>query len=146
MQGLLDQYTLASNEKGLDVVLRMADYFSNRVKNLVQIHTIQRHWEAMNEETGGFNDVMYQLYTITVTNLTVIDQSWHCSATYLGFWTVRLSASLQRCFILPAERSETPDDGSSFRQAMLPRTTWSPCQFLGSFFLKKNILVWSTVN
>lgn len=65
MQGLLDQYTLASNEKGLDVVLRMADYFSNRVKNLVQIHTIQRHWEAMNEETGGFNDVMYQLYTIT---------------------------------------------------------------------------------
>jgi hypothetical protein len=65
----------------------------------VQIHTIQRHWEAMNEETGGFNDVMYQLYTITVTNLTVIDQ---CSATYhsiplskknLGFWAVRLSAS-----------------------------------------------------
>ncbi|RLM54875.1 hypothetical protein C2845_PM10G16140 [Panicum miliaceum] len=65
MQGLLDQYTLAGNRKGLDVVVWMADYFSNRVKNLIQNYTIQRHWEAMNEETGGFNDVMYQLYTIT---------------------------------------------------------------------------------
>ncbi|CAD6336301.1 unnamed protein product [Miscanthus lutarioriparius] len=65
MQGLLDQYMLASNKKGLDVVVWMTDYFSNRVKNLIQNYTIQRHWEAMNEETGGFNDVMYQLYTIT---------------------------------------------------------------------------------
>ncbi|XP_039807282.1 uncharacterized protein LOC120671108 [Panicum virgatum] len=65
MQGLLDQYTLAGNRKGLDVVVWMADYFGNRVKNLIQSYTIQRHWEAMNEETGGFNDVMYQLYTIT---------------------------------------------------------------------------------
>ena len=61
MQGLLDQYMLASNKKGLDVVVWMTDYFSNRVKNLIQNYTIQRHWE-----TGGFNDVMYQLYTITV--------------------------------------------------------------------------------
>ncbi|XP_062233916.1 uncharacterized protein LOC133931121 [Phragmites australis] len=65
MQGLLDQYTLAGNKKGLDMVVWMTDYFSNRVKNLIQNYTIQRHWEAMNEETGGFNDVMYQLYTIT---------------------------------------------------------------------------------
>ncbi|KAL6874164.1 hypothetical protein ACP4OV_014246 [Aristida adscensionis] len=65
MQGLLDQYTLAGNQKGLDIVVWMTDYFSNRVKNLIQNFTIQRHWEAMNEETGGFNDVMYQLYTIT---------------------------------------------------------------------------------
>lgn len=48
------------------MVVWMTDYFSNRVKNLIQNYTIQRHWEAMNEETGGFNDVMYQLYTITV--------------------------------------------------------------------------------
>ncbi|CAN6201125.1 unnamed protein product [Urochloa humidicola] len=65
MQGLLDQYTLAGNKKGLDMVVWMTDYFSNRVKNVIQNYTIQRHWEAMNEETGGFNDVMYQLYTIT---------------------------------------------------------------------------------
>uniref|UniRef100_K3XV58 Alpha-L-arabinofuranosidase B arabinose-binding domain-containing protein n=2 Tax=Setaria italica TaxID=4555 RepID=K3XV58_SETIT len=72
MQGLLDQYTLAGNKKGLDVVVWMTDYFSNRVKNLIQNYTIQRHWEAMNEETGGFNDVMYQLYTIMV-----ILSPWH---------------------------------------------------------------------
>ncbi|RLN11376.1 hypothetical protein C2845_PM09G18460 [Panicum miliaceum] len=65
MQGLLDQYTLAGNRKGLDVVVWMAGYFGNRVKNLIRNYTIQRHWEAMNEVTGGFNDVMYQLYTIT---------------------------------------------------------------------------------
>jgi uncharacterized protein len=70
MQGLLDQYTLAGNRKGLDMVVWMTDYFSNRVKNLIQTYTIQRHWEAMNEETGGFNDVMYQLYSITVILLS----------------------------------------------------------------------------
>uniref|UniRef100_J3MFT5 Alpha-L-arabinofuranosidase B arabinose-binding domain-containing protein n=1 Tax=Oryza brachyantha TaxID=4533 RepID=J3MFT5_ORYBR len=65
MQGLLDQYTLAGNPKGLEIVVWMTDYFSVRVKKLIQEYSIQRHWEAMNEETGGFNDVMYQLYAIT---------------------------------------------------------------------------------
>ncbi|KAG8094802.1 hypothetical protein GUJ93_ZPchr0012g21787 [Zizania palustris] len=65
MQGLLDQYTLAGNTKGLQMVVWMTDYFSNRVKNLIQEYTVQRHWEAINEETGGLNDVLYQLYTIT---------------------------------------------------------------------------------
>ncbi|CAM0910020.1 unnamed protein product [Alopecurus aequalis] len=65
MQGLLDQYTLAGNQKGLQMVVWMTDYFSERVKNFIQKYSIQRHWEAMNEETGGLNDVMYQLYTIT---------------------------------------------------------------------------------
>lgn len=66
MQGLLDQYTLAGNPKGLEIVVWMTDYFSTRVKKLIQEYSIQRHWEAINEETGGFNDVMYQLYAITV--------------------------------------------------------------------------------
>uniref|UniRef100_A0A0D3GIN2 Alpha-L-arabinofuranosidase B arabinose-binding domain-containing protein n=1 Tax=Oryza barthii TaxID=65489 RepID=A0A0D3GIN2_9ORYZ len=65
MQGLLDQYTLAGNPKGLEIVVWMTDYFSTRVKKLIQEYSIQRHWEAINEETGGFNDVMYQLYAIT---------------------------------------------------------------------------------
>jgi hypothetical protein len=69
MQGLLDQYTLAGNPKGLKMVVWMTDYFSERVKNLILKYSIQRHWEAMNEETGGLNDVMYQLYTITVISV-----------------------------------------------------------------------------
>lgn len=35
MQGLLDQYTLAGDKKGLDVVFRMIGYFSNHVKDLI---------------------------------------------------------------------------------------------------------------
>lgn len=66
MQGLLDQYTVAGNAKALDMVVKMADYFSDRVKNVIQKYSIERHWESLNEETGGMNDVLYQLYMITV--------------------------------------------------------------------------------
>jgi uncharacterized protein len=66
MQGLLDQYTVAANSKALDMVVKMANYFSDRVKNVIQKYSIERHWESLNEETGGMNDVIYQLYTITV--------------------------------------------------------------------------------
>lgn len=65
MQGLLDQYTVAGNSKALDMVVNMANYFSDRVKNVIQKYSIERHWESLNEETGGMNDVLYQLYTIT---------------------------------------------------------------------------------
>ncbi|AQK60074.1 Putative glycosyl hydrolase of unknown function (DUF1680) [Zea mays] len=37
----------------------------DRVKNVIQNYSIERHWESLNEETGGMNDVLYQLYTIT---------------------------------------------------------------------------------
>jgi DUF1680 family protein len=66
MQGLLDQYTVAGNSKALGMVVGMADYFSARVKNVIQKYSIERHWASLNEETGGMNDVLYQLYTITV--------------------------------------------------------------------------------
>lgn len=65
MQGLLDQYTIAGNSMALDMVIKMANYFSDRVKNVIQNYSIERHWESLNEETGGMNDVLYQLYTIT---------------------------------------------------------------------------------
>ena len=110
MQGLLDQYTLAGNRKGLDVVVWMADYFGNRVKNLIQRYTIQRHWEAMNEETGGFNDVMYQLYTITVILCRFISTNF--CFTWITIVLMRCSYSVAS--MLPAERPEAFDDGSSF--------------------------------
>jgi len=47
------------------------NYFSNHVKNLVWNHTIQRHWETVNEVTGRFNNVMYQLYSILVILVTL---------------------------------------------------------------------------
>lgn len=65
MAGLVDQYVLAGNNQALKMVTKMADYFYKRVQNVIYQYTIERHWRSLNEETGGMNDVMYRLYTIT---------------------------------------------------------------------------------
>lgn len=65
MAGLLDQYSFAGNSQALQMVVWMADYFGNRVKNVVLKYSIERHWLSLNEETGGMNDVLYRLYSIT---------------------------------------------------------------------------------
>ncbi|XP_071690329.1 uncharacterized protein [Rutidosis leptorrhynchoides] len=65
MAGLVDQYVYAGNNQALNMVTQMADYFSKRVQNVIEKYTIERHWQSLNEETGGMNDVMYRLYTIT---------------------------------------------------------------------------------
>ncbi|XP_024982401.1 uncharacterized protein LOC112518857 isoform X2 [Cynara cardunculus var. scolymus] len=65
MAGLVDQYVLAGNSEALKMVTQMADYFRKRVENVITKYTIERHWRSLNEETGGMNDVMYRLYTIT---------------------------------------------------------------------------------
>ncbi|KAF8691396.1 hypothetical protein HU200_040532 [Digitaria exilis] len=77
MQGLLDQYTVAGNSKALDMVVKMANYFSDRVKNVIQKYSIERHWESLNEETGGMNDVLYQLYTITADSISGFHSNTH---------------------------------------------------------------------
>jgi DUF1680 family protein len=43
----------------------MADYFYGRVRNVIRKYSVERHWQSLNEETGGMNDVLYQLYSIT---------------------------------------------------------------------------------
>ncbi|KVI09441.1 Protein of unknown function DUF1680 [Cynara cardunculus var. scolymus] len=65
MAGLVDQYVLAGNSQALIMVTQMADYFSKRVQNVITRYTIERHWLSLNEETGGMDDVLYRLYTIT---------------------------------------------------------------------------------
>jgi len=77
MQGLLDQYTVAGNSKALDMVVKMANYFSDRVKNVIQKYSIERHWESLNDEFGGMNDVLYQLYMIAV--ICCLLQTYNCS-------------------------------------------------------------------
>lgn len=66
MAGLLDQYNLAGNAEALKMVTSMANYFYTRVQNVVKQYSIERHWLSLNEETGGMNDVLYQLYIVTV--------------------------------------------------------------------------------
>ncbi|KAL8530722.1 hypothetical protein ACS0TY_007674 [Phlomoides rotata] len=65
LAGLLDQYTLAENAQALNMTKWMVDYFYNRVQRVISKHTIERHWLTLNEETGGMNDVLYKLYTIS---------------------------------------------------------------------------------
>ncbi|CAL9196940.1 unnamed protein product [Musa hybrid cultivar] len=65
MNGLVDQYVNANNVKALKMAVWMAKYFGNRVANNIKKRSIAWHWAAMNEETGGMNDVLYRLYTIT---------------------------------------------------------------------------------
>ncbi|KAL6505342.1 hypothetical protein OROGR_025159 [Orobanche gracilis] len=65
LAGLLDQYTLAGNDQALNMTTSMVDYFYDRVQNLISNYTIERHWESLNEESGGMNDVLYRLYSIT---------------------------------------------------------------------------------
>ncbi|XP_027356336.1 uncharacterized protein LOC113865788 isoform X2 [Abrus precatorius] len=65
LAGLLDQHTFAGNPQALKMVTWMVDYFYNRVMNVIARFTINRHYESLNEETGGMNDVLYKLYRIT---------------------------------------------------------------------------------
>ncbi|XP_051118501.1 uncharacterized protein LOC127242834 [Andrographis paniculata] len=65
LAGLLDQYKFAGNNEALNMTLWMVEYFDERVHNVVSKYTMKRHWLYMNEETGGMNDVLYRLYSIT---------------------------------------------------------------------------------
>ncbi|XP_051118807.1 uncharacterized protein LOC127243017 [Andrographis paniculata] len=65
LAGLLDQYTFAGDGQALKMAIGMADYFNKRVQNVIAKYTVKRHWQSLNEETGGMNDVLYNLYAVT---------------------------------------------------------------------------------
>nr|KYP71149.1 hypothetical protein KK1_010393 [Cajanus cajan] len=65
LAGLLDQHTFAGNPQALKMATWMVDYFYNRVLNVITKYTVNRHYQSLNEETGGMNDVLYRLYSIT---------------------------------------------------------------------------------
>ncbi|XP_074350494.1 uncharacterized protein LOC141689888 isoform X1 [Apium graveolens] len=65
MAGLLDQYLFCKNTRALKMVTWMAQYFYNRVQNVILKYSIEQHYRSLNEETGGMNDVLYNLYSVT---------------------------------------------------------------------------------
>lgn len=69
LAGLLDQHTFADNDEALKMAKWMVQYFYNRVQKVILRESIERHWNSLNEETGGMNDVLYRLFSITVGNL-----------------------------------------------------------------------------
>jgi hypothetical protein len=50
----------------------MVDYFYNRVRNVITNFSVERHYQSLNEETGGMNDVLYKLFSITVSKLIYV--------------------------------------------------------------------------
>ncbi|XP_066385303.1 uncharacterized protein [Miscanthus floridulus] len=77
MQGLLDRYTVTANSRVLDMVVKMANYCSDRVKNVIQKYSIERHWESLSDEFGGMNDVLYPLYMITADSISGFHSNTH---------------------------------------------------------------------
>ncbi|XP_028759417.1 uncharacterized protein LOC114718302 [Neltuma alba] len=65
MAGLLDQHTIAGDPQALKMLIWMVEYFYNRVLNVITKYTINRHYQSLNEEVGGMNDILYNLYSIT---------------------------------------------------------------------------------
>ena len=61
MAGLVDAYLCCDNQKALKVVLGMADWTENTVKNLTE----EQRLKMLNCEYGGMNDVLVNIYAIT---------------------------------------------------------------------------------
>lgn len=71
LAGLLDQYLLAGNTRALKMATWMVEYFFNRVQNVISKYSVEHHWNSLNEESGGMNDVLYRLYTVTVGRISL---------------------------------------------------------------------------
>ncbi|RDX87207.1 hypothetical protein CR513_31357, partial [Mucuna pruriens] len=77
LAGLLDQYSIADNPQALKMVIWMVDYFYNRVQNIITKFSLSRHYQSLNEETGGMNDVLYKLYSITANDIADFHANTH---------------------------------------------------------------------
>jgi DUF1680 family protein len=50
MQGLYDIYQFTGNKDAIDIVIKMADYFYNRIQNIINKYTIHRWWKIASME------------------------------------------------------------------------------------------------
>ena len=122
MQGLLYKYTLTRHKKGLEnVVSGVADQLFQLLWE--EPDTLLHYLETLGgnkEATSGFNDVMYQLCTNNVNLKFSMSLKFSSTELYLllglclHLCTCCMMFFLQDCFLLPTERSEAFDLGSSF--------------------------------
>lgn len=61
VQGLIDQYLMAGNEKALSMAKGMGDWAYNKLKPLSE----ETRKKMIRNEFGGFNEAMYELYALT---------------------------------------------------------------------------------
>jgi hypothetical protein len=84
MQGLLDIYTLAGNEKAYRVVLNMADFVKTRMDKLTDTAIEQILFTAEanpTNEAGGMNEVLHNLYAVSKDTIhlklaAIFDRKW----------------------------------------------------------------------
>ena len=60
LQGLLDQHTIAGSAAALRMALRLALCIQKRVQALVTSRGLEHHWQTLNKEFGGLNDVLWK--------------------------------------------------------------------------------------
>lgn len=89
LAGLLDQYTVAGTPQALKMGTWMVDYFYNRVLNVITMYTIERHYQSQNEETGGMNDVLYKLYSLTGESKHLLLAHLFAKPCFLGLLAVQ---------------------------------------------------------
>ena len=65
MAGLYDQYRIAGNDAALKMAVKMAGYFNQRIENVFRVNTSARWEQILNNEFGGMNEVLYNLYNET---------------------------------------------------------------------------------
>ncbi|KAG9448456.1 hypothetical protein H6P81_008421 [Aristolochia fimbriata] len=92
LAGLLDQYTIAGNEQALKIMLWMVDYFTKRVQNVIEKYSIERQYASLNEETGGMNDVLYRLYTITGDHKHLVLAHLFDKPCFLGYLALKVDS------------------------------------------------------
>lgn len=61
LQGLIDQYVICGNETALEVARGMGDWAYNKLSTLPE----ETRLRMIRNEFGGFNEAMYNLYSIT---------------------------------------------------------------------------------
>jgi DUF1680 family protein len=62
LSGLLDQHEIGGSAVALRVALQLAHYIQRRVANVVATQGLDHHWQTLNKEFGGLNDVLWKLH------------------------------------------------------------------------------------
>lgn len=65
MAGLLDQHQLAGNDLALGIALDMADYFLERVNDVIRVNGTARWHETLETEFGGMQEVLTNIHALT---------------------------------------------------------------------------------
>ncbi|PIA53548.1 hypothetical protein AQUCO_00900257v1 [Aquilegia coerulea] len=89
MAGLLDQYSFTANSRALDMVIYIAEYITVRVEKLITKMTVERHYNSLNTEYGGMNDIFYRLYKITGNEKHLVMGTLFEKPCFLGILAVQ---------------------------------------------------------